>query len=174
TLIQNDKLYLDAQSVVFSGQAFIPGAVIENASIDGAKIADATIGSAKIASLDANKISTGELTGITLYTVGADGTSSKITSGGTHYYDDRSNLIGKIGPSAVYEDYSHVQALSFLAEPRQAMDWARRISGTDRYKLVMRVQGGSTDRINMLFRTRMFEPLEMRNASLQVIDNDNN
>src|SRR5699024_4448270 len=49
TLIQSNKLYLDAQSVVFSGQAFIPGAVIKNASIDGAKIANATIGSAKIA-----------------------------------------------------------------------------------------------------------------------------
>src|SRR5699024_4646222 len=57
TLIQSNKLYLDAQSVVFSGQAFIPGAVIKNASIDGAKIANATIGSAKIANLDVNKIS---------------------------------------------------------------------------------------------------------------------
>src|SRR5699024_1427895 len=57
TLIQSNKLYLDAQSVVFSGQAFIPGAVIANASIDGAKIADATIGSAKIASLDVDKLS---------------------------------------------------------------------------------------------------------------------
>src|SRR5699024_1810007 len=57
TLIQSNKLYLDAQSVVFSGKAFIPGAVIKNASIDGAKIANATIGSAKIANLDVNKIS---------------------------------------------------------------------------------------------------------------------
>src|SRR5699024_6235500 len=56
TLIQSNKLYLDAQSVVFSGQAFIPGAVIENASIDGAKNADATIGSAKINDLDVNKM----------------------------------------------------------------------------------------------------------------------
>src|SRR5699024_8970980 len=57
TLIQSNKLYLDAQTVVFSGQAFIPGAVIKNASIDGAKIANATIGSAKIVNLDANQIS---------------------------------------------------------------------------------------------------------------------
>src|SRR5699024_10974953 len=64
TLIQSNKLYLDAQSVVFSGQAFISGAVIENASIDGATIADATIGSAKIVSFDAGKITTGELKGI--------------------------------------------------------------------------------------------------------------
>src|SRR5699024_2986982 len=64
TLIQSDKLYLDSSSVVFSGKAFIPGAVIANASIDGAKIADATIGSAKIANLDAGKITTGELRGI--------------------------------------------------------------------------------------------------------------
>src|SRR5699024_8341682 len=67
TLIQSNKLYLDAQSVVFSGQAFIPGAVIENASIDGAKIANATIGSAKTASLDAGKITTGELRGVHVY-----------------------------------------------------------------------------------------------------------
>jgi len=57
TLIQSDRLLLDANSVVFSGNAFIPGAYIENASIDGAKIQDATIGSAKIASLDVGKIS---------------------------------------------------------------------------------------------------------------------
>ena len=38
TLIQSNKLYLDAQTVAFSGQAFIPGAVIENASIDGLRL----------------------------------------------------------------------------------------------------------------------------------------
>src|SRR5699024_1219343 len=76
TLIQNDKLLLDAQSVVFSGKAFIPGAVIENASIDGAKIANATIGSAKIANLDVNKISGNKAQ---LVKAGFNGISSSLT-----------------------------------------------------------------------------------------------
>lgn len=67
TLIQNEKLYLDAETVAFSGQAFIPGAVIEDLSVDGAKIADASINSAKIAELDAGKITFGELRGIAAY-----------------------------------------------------------------------------------------------------------
>ena len=57
TLIENNRIYLAAETVAFSGSAFIPGAYIENASIDNAKIADATISSAKIANLDVNKLS---------------------------------------------------------------------------------------------------------------------
>src|SRR5699024_3374541 len=76
TLIQSDKLYLDSSSVVFSGKAFIPGAVIENASIDGAKIANATIGSAKIANLDVNKISGNKAQ---LVKAGFNGISSSLT-----------------------------------------------------------------------------------------------
>ena len=45
TLIQNDKLYLDAQSVVFSGQAFIPSAAITALSAD--KITTGTFDAAK-------------------------------------------------------------------------------------------------------------------------------
>src|SRR5699024_7408951 len=76
TLIQSDKLYLDSSSVVFSGKAFIPGAVIENASIDGAKIANATIGSAKIANLDVNKSSGNKAQ---LVKAGFNGISSSLT-----------------------------------------------------------------------------------------------
>lgn len=57
TLIQSDKLLLNATNTVITGTAWMDGAVIANASIDGAKIQDATIGSAKIARLDVNKIS---------------------------------------------------------------------------------------------------------------------
>lgn len=64
TLIQSDRLLIDANNTVITGTAWMDGAVIANASIDGAKIQDATIGSAKIASLDASKISTGTLDGI--------------------------------------------------------------------------------------------------------------
>jgi len=56
-LIESGKLLLDADTVAFSGSAFIPGAYIENASIDNAKIANATITSGKIANLDVNKLS---------------------------------------------------------------------------------------------------------------------
>src|SRR5699024_4202009 len=76
TLIHSDKSYLDSSSVVFSGKAFIPGAVIENASIDGAKIANATIGSAKIANLDVNKISGNKAQ---LVKAGFNGISSSLT-----------------------------------------------------------------------------------------------
>src|SRR5699024_6484778 len=56
TLIQNDKLLIDATTTVIKGTTWMDGAVIKNASISGAKIANATIGSAKIASLDVDKI----------------------------------------------------------------------------------------------------------------------
>src|SRR5699024_8124125 len=46
TLIQSNKLYLDAQTVVFSGQAFIPSAVIQSLHAD--KITAGTINTARL------------------------------------------------------------------------------------------------------------------------------
>lgn len=46
TLIQSDKLYLDASSVVFSGNAFIPSAVITDLSAD--KITTGTLNGANV------------------------------------------------------------------------------------------------------------------------------
>lgn len=56
TLIQTGKLLLDTETVVFGGDAFIPGAVIDDASIDTAKIADLAVSDAKIMGLNVNKI----------------------------------------------------------------------------------------------------------------------
>ena len=64
TLIQSDRLLLNANNTVITGTAWMDGAVIANASIDGAKIKNATIGSAKIINLDAAKITFGTLRGI--------------------------------------------------------------------------------------------------------------
>lgn len=62
TLIQSNKLYLDASSVVFSGRAFIP--------------------SAAIVSLDADKITTGVLNGIDIHQIATkEGRSIDISGG---------------------------------------------------------------------------------------------
>lgn len=82
TLIQSDKLLLDAQTTVFTGSAFIPGAYIENASIDNAKIADATISSAKIAKLDVNKLSGNRTEFVESYWNSAVGGNVRITGNG--------------------------------------------------------------------------------------------
>ena len=63
TLIQNKKVYLDADTVAFSGKAFIPSAAITDLSAD--KITTGTLNAAnvKVINLDANNIRTGTLTG---------------------------------------------------------------------------------------------------------------
>ena len=81
-LIESGKLLLDAETVAFSGSAFIPGAYIENASIDNAKIADATISSAKIAKLDVNKLSGNRTEFVESYWNSAVGGNVRITGSG--------------------------------------------------------------------------------------------
>lgn len=63
TLLQNQKIYLDADTVTFSGKAFIPSAAISN--LDAGKITTGTLNAAnvKVINLDANNIRTGTLTG---------------------------------------------------------------------------------------------------------------
>lgn len=62
TLIQSNKLYLDASSVVFSGRAFIPSAAITN--------------------IDADKITTGTLNGIDIHQIATkEGRSIDISGG---------------------------------------------------------------------------------------------
>ncbi|EFU12672.1 hypothetical protein IDE03_001227 [Enterococcus faecalis] len=83
TLIQNKKIFLDADTVYFSGKAFIPMATIKdllvgsaeirdlavttgkiaNASIDTAKIKDLAVSNAKLGNISADKITFGELNG---------------------------------------------------------------------------------------------------------------
>lgn len=63
TLIQNDKIYMDASSTVFSGKAFIPSAAITELNAD--KITAGTINGAKVnvINLNANNITAGTLKG---------------------------------------------------------------------------------------------------------------
>ena len=63
TLIQNQKLYLDADTVAFSGKAFIPSAAIT--SLDAGKITTGTLNAAKlnVINLNANSINAGTLSG---------------------------------------------------------------------------------------------------------------
>ena len=66
TLIQNDKVYMDASSTVFSGKAFIPDAAITNISAD--KINTGTLDASRInvINLNANNITTGTINGANL------------------------------------------------------------------------------------------------------------
>lgn len=63
TLIQNNKIYMDAASTVFSGNAFIPSAAITSLTAD--KITAGTINGAKVnvINLNANNITAGTLRG---------------------------------------------------------------------------------------------------------------
>ncbi|MCC4380441.1 peptidase [Limosilactobacillus reuteri] len=63
TLIQNDKIYMDASSTIFSGNAFIPSAAITSLNAD--KITAGTLNAANvnIINLNANNITTGTING---------------------------------------------------------------------------------------------------------------
>lgn len=63
TLIQNDKIYMDASSTIFSGNAFIPSAAITSLTAD--KITAGTLNAANvnIINLNANNITTGTING---------------------------------------------------------------------------------------------------------------
>ncbi len=63
TLIQNDKIYMDASSTIFSGKAFIPSAAITSLNAD--KITAGTLNAANvnIINLNANNITTGTING---------------------------------------------------------------------------------------------------------------
>lgn len=76
TLIQNQKVYLDADTVAFSNKAFIPSAAIT--SLDAGKITTGTLNAAsvKVINLDANNITTGTLSGNNLSLNLDDGTVS--------------------------------------------------------------------------------------------------
>ena len=63
TLIQNDKIYMDSSSTIFSGKAFIPSAAITSLNAD--KITAGTLNAANvnIINLNANNITTGTING---------------------------------------------------------------------------------------------------------------
>ncbi|WP_462271061.1 phage tail protein [Ligilactobacillus agilis] len=75
TLIQNQKVYLDADTVVFSNKAFIPSAAITDLSADKITTGTLNAASVKVINLDASKITTGKLNGMA---VKIDGKTSEI------------------------------------------------------------------------------------------------
>ncbi len=66
TLIQNDKIYMDASSTVFSGKAFIPDAAITNISADKINTGTLDAGRINVINLNANNITTGIINGANL------------------------------------------------------------------------------------------------------------
>lgn len=63
TLIQNKKLYLDADSVVFSGKAFIPDAAITNISADKINAGTLDAGKINVININADNIHSGTIIG---------------------------------------------------------------------------------------------------------------
>lgn len=63
TLIQNDKIYMDASSTIFSGKAFIPDAAITNISADKITAGTLDAGRINVINLNANNITAGTLRG---------------------------------------------------------------------------------------------------------------
>ena len=66
TLIQSDKIYMDASSTVFSGKAFIPNAAITNISADKINTGTLDAGRINVINLNANNITTGTINGANL------------------------------------------------------------------------------------------------------------
>ena len=63
TLIQNNKIYMDASSTIFSGKAFIPDAAITNISADKITAGTLDAGRINVINLNANNITAGTLRG---------------------------------------------------------------------------------------------------------------
>ena len=66
TLIQNNKIFMDASSTVFSGKAFIPNAAITNISADKINTGTLDAGRINVINLNANNITTGIINGANL------------------------------------------------------------------------------------------------------------
>ena len=63
TLIQNDKIYMDASSTIFSGNAFIPSAAITSLNADKITAGTLDAGRINVINLNANNITTGTING---------------------------------------------------------------------------------------------------------------
>ncbi len=101
TLIQNDKIYMDASSTIFSGNAFIPSAAITSLNAD--KITAGTINGAKVnvINLNANNITAGTLRGSNgefyldsgALHVWQNNHDAWINQNGIHDYDNQGNNV---------------------------------------------------------------------------------
>lgn len=90
TLIQSKKLFLDASSVVFSGNAFIPSAAITDLSADKITTGTLNAGNVNIINLDVNKL--------------VGNTTEFVRSGWTNAYGSHVQIDGG-GMSITYGDW---------------------------------------------------------------------
>lgn len=117
TLIQNDKIYMDSSSTIFSGKAFIPDAAITNISADKITAGTLDAGRINVINLNANNITAGTLRGSngefyldsgSLH-VWQNNHDAWIDQNGIHDYDNQGNNVWiKKGCISAYGNTSSV------------------------------------------------------------------
>lgn len=145
TLIQSNKIYLDADSVVFSGKAFIPDAAIANINAD--KIHTGVLNAAKVSiiNLDVNNLTGNKTEFVKSFWrsaygnyVNIDYSGMRVTYGNTTTKFDSSGMtinavgesIGGIGWQGMKGMPSNYQGLTFwLDGGGDYMAWAARDNG---------------------------------------------
>ena len=87
TLIQNDKIYMDAGSTIFSGKAFIPSAAITDLSADKITTGTLNAGNVNIINMNADNIVAGTIKGTNL-SIGLNSGEVEFQHGRIHNFDN--------------------------------------------------------------------------------------
>lgn len=93
TLIQNNKILLDAESVIFGGKAFIPDAAITNISADKINAGTLDAGKISVINLNADNIVSGTIQGTNSYFDLANGIMNVRDSKGNSVFLNDGNVI---------------------------------------------------------------------------------
>lgn len=155
TLISSNKLYLDANTVTFSGSAFIPSAAISSLSAD--KITTGSLNAANVNIINLNVSSivglnsafiqsnwnsaTGgnvQATGDGLTARNASSTFyTRLTSGLIYFGDDLNTTVGSMG-SMVREGSNTIRGVGIYVENNKEFGVAKRWSASGAYEYIMR------------------------------------
>ena len=87
TLIQNNKIYMDADSTIFSGKAFIPSAAITDLSADKITTGTLNAGNVNIINMNADNITAGTIKGTNL-SIGLNSGEVEFQHGRIHNFDN--------------------------------------------------------------------------------------
>lgn len=87
TLIQNNKIYMDADSTIFSGKAFIPSAAITDLSADKITTGTLNAGNVNIINMNADNIVAGTIKGTNL-SIGLNSGEVEFQHGRIHNFDN--------------------------------------------------------------------------------------
>ena len=87
TLIQNNKIYMDADSTIFSGKAFIPSAAITDLSADKITTGTLNAGNVNIINMNADNIVAGTIKGTDL-SIGLNSGEVEFQHGRIHNFDN--------------------------------------------------------------------------------------